>query len=378
MGNSRGSASVEEKIPLCTLKNYPYKIEHTIQWARDAFEGLFAQSIQTLAAYRDNRGYLDSLADKPDVHDEAVRQLHELLVESPCASFDDCIRWAAKLFHKLFYTEIQQLVFQFPVEPRGWADSQRDFVDANGNKFWSGNKLYPNSIEFDETVFPRVGLERRTRCTWTSFGTRRICTRRISEFRKSRTIRICCRWSEASDSPRLCPTPVGTPRFLAPRYHQHQRGDREAGRGTAGSRGSAVGADGSRGIREGRRRKPPHRLHRRLRQSARGEVGFGGLFERSYGISQADRSTVKKISGKIIPAISTTTAFVTGLVAVEIYKLTAGMKEIESYRNCFANLSMPMLCATEPGACQKFTTGKKTFSEWDHVTLRKVGNRGED
>jgi ubiquitin-activating enzyme E1 len=30
-------------IPLCTLKNFPYQIEHTIQWARDYFEGIFAE-----------------------------------------------------------------------------------------------------------------------------------------------------------------------------------------------------------------------------------------------------------------------------------------------------------------------------------------------
>jgi len=32
----------EKSIPLCTLKNFPYMIEHTIQWARDYFEGVFA------------------------------------------------------------------------------------------------------------------------------------------------------------------------------------------------------------------------------------------------------------------------------------------------------------------------------------------------
>ena len=50
--------------------------------------------------------------------DEAVRQLHEFLVESPCASFDDCIRWAARLFRKNYYTEILQLIHQFPVASR--------------------------------------------------------------------------------------------------------------------------------------------------------------------------------------------------------------------------------------------------------------------
>jgi ubiquitin-activating enzyme E1 len=27
----------EKSIPICTLKNFPNAIEHTIQWARDAF-----------------------------------------------------------------------------------------------------------------------------------------------------------------------------------------------------------------------------------------------------------------------------------------------------------------------------------------------------
>ena len=100
---------------MCTLKNYPYKIEHPIQWSRDVFEGLFTQSVQTLAAYRDDPNYLASLEDKPDVHDESVRQLHALLVEAPCASFDDCIRWAAQQFHSLFSTEIRNIIHQFPV-----------------------------------------------------------------------------------------------------------------------------------------------------------------------------------------------------------------------------------------------------------------------
>lgn len=29
----------EKDIPICTLKNFPNEIQHTIQWARDLFEG---------------------------------------------------------------------------------------------------------------------------------------------------------------------------------------------------------------------------------------------------------------------------------------------------------------------------------------------------
>ena len=102
------------------MKNYPYKIEHTIQWSRDMFEGLFTQSVQTLASYRDDPHYLESLTDN-NLFSESVKQLHSLLVESPCTSFDDCIRWAARLFHSLFGTEILNITHQFPVGSSRWS-----------------------------------------------------------------------------------------------------------------------------------------------------------------------------------------------------------------------------------------------------------------
>ena len=41
----------EKAIPVCTLKNFPNAIEHTIQWARDDFEGVFKQTIDDAASY---------------------------------------------------------------------------------------------------------------------------------------------------------------------------------------------------------------------------------------------------------------------------------------------------------------------------------------
>ena len=94
----------------------------------------------------------------------------------------------------------------------------------------------------------------------------------------------------------------------------------------------------------------------------------------SYGITTADRNTIKKIAGKIIPAISTTTAFVTGAISLELFKIECGLKKIEHYRSCFANLSMPMFCFTEPGPCQMFTCNGKEYSEWDHIVISRKEN----
>lgn len=71
-----------------------------------------------------------------------------------------------------------------------------------------------------------------------------------------------------------------------------------------------------------------------------------------YSIECVDRLKIKRIAGRIVPAIATTTAAVSGLVTVELLKVLQ-KRPLESYKNAFLNLALPLLLLSEPGPCHR-------------------------
>ena len=92
-----------------------------------------------------------------------------------------------------------------------------------------------------------------------------------------------------------------------------------------------------------------------------------------YSIETADRYKTKRIAGRIVPAIATTTAAVAGLVSlllsllflccaltthcipqatIELIKVVMATP-LDAYKNTFMNLALPVLLFSEPAPPQK-------------------------
>lgn len=83
----------ERSIPICTLKNFPNAIEHTLQWARDMFEGVFTQNPQNASQYITDIGFIERTLKLPGV--QPLETMESVKVRK---SIDRFANWIIILF----------------------------------------------------------------------------------------------------------------------------------------------------------------------------------------------------------------------------------------------------------------------------------------
>jgi ubiquitin-activating enzyme E1 len=107
----------EKAIPICTLKNFPNAIEHTLQWARDSFEGLFSQPAQNANQFLGDSKFVERTLKQQGVQPiETLLSVKKALVSERPESFEDCVAWARNEFQDQFNNQIRQLLFNFPAD----------------------------------------------------------------------------------------------------------------------------------------------------------------------------------------------------------------------------------------------------------------------
>ena len=93
----------EEKIPLCILDNFPYKIEHTIIYSKNLFNKIFINGPNKLNNYLKDLNILNKIPFNK--RGEILNDIKDL-INNICLNFEDCIKWALNFFCKQYRNKI--------------------------------------------------------------------------------------------------------------------------------------------------------------------------------------------------------------------------------------------------------------------------------
>jgi ubiquitin-activating enzyme E1 len=337
----------EKTVPFCTLKNFPYQIEHTIQYSRDYFQGLFVNIPEKINTYLDKKEkYLDTLTLLE--LEELYRDIEETANNIP-NNLEDCVKYSHQLWYKLFNHQIKDLIKQFP----------ENEVNDIGHKFWSGTKKFPqytdweNSNEDDRNFIVACSILRSK-----LFGL---------EINQNDIDSLITKLDNSSIEYNEAGKKIGSNEEEQKKLDQERMNSIDRSQINEKIMNLGKKINSKLFINEFEKDDDTN-FHINFVHS------FSNLRANNYKIETVDVMTTKRIAGKIIPAIATTTSLVSGLVAIEFIKILKGKNKIEDYRNYFVNLALPLFTYSEPGPVQVNTlaNGKFNFTLWDSFDFKDV------
>ncbi|KAL7730588.1 hypothetical protein ACLKA6_000579 [Drosophila palustris] len=339
----------EKSIPICTLKNFPNAIEHTLQWARDAFEGVFKQAAENAAQYISDPQFTERILKLPGIQPlEILESIKKALLDDKPKSFADCVEWARLYWEDQYANQIKQLLYNFPPNQ----------VTSSGAPFWSGPKRCPEPLVFDvedsmhlDYIYAAANLRAAV------YGIAQVRDRqkvaelvqqvKVPEFKPRSGVKI--ETNEAA---------------AAAASNNFDDGEVDQDRVDKIITELLKNADKSSKITPLEFEKDDDsNLHMDF------IVACSNLRATNYKIPPADRHKSKLIAGKIIPAIATTTSVLSGLSVLEVIKLIAGHRDLPKFKNAFANLALPFMAFSEPLPAAKNKYYDKEWTLWDRFEV---------
>lgn len=298
----------EKSFPVCTIKSFPNQIHHTIHWALEYFD-FFNRAPVNVHKWLESE---KSLAFPNDV----ITDIYLYTTKYKLKSWIECVRWAIDIFNENYTNQIEKLLSDFPP----------DYLTSEGTLFWSAGKKCPKPIKLD--------MNNEMHYEWIE-ATVKLLANTVNfehNFTKGELIACANIFIETSASDRATEKEC---------IEINDASD------ITSARPQVLDKDND------------SNYHIKWIQLS------SNLRAINYNIEPVDFYTTKGIAGKIIPAVSTTTSVVGGLIVLEMMKyLQHGEKDIEKYKSTFINLSDNTFVASEPLCVPKIKIGTLELNGW--------------
>jgi ubiquitin-activating enzyme E1 len=332
----------EDSIPMCTLRNFPNLIEHCIEWSRAQFNELLVDPANELNTFlRDRASSLEQIR-KDGAPLQKIKQLRALIEASSNPTWERCLVMARDLFAQQYENRIKDLVTAFP------QDSFKE--DGKGGKqlFWSGGKRFPRIAEFN------LAEERHSDYL---FHLANLYAYMLGLPDKPRD-EVFSLWKSMNYTPEPWKPNAAA---MAALNEEVEKAEKEKDK-----------ADKSGPAAPSALEQQHQEVEAQLEALRVLDVGKAlelraADFEKdhdenhhidfltaasnnrawNYYIQEASRHKTKMIAGKIVPAVATTTAMITGLVQLELYKLLLGLEK-DKFLSSNVNLGLSFYQAFEP------------------------------
>jgi ubiquitin-activating enzyme E1 len=316
----------EKSFAVCTIKNFPNEIHHTIHWALDQFE-FFNRAPKNIIKWLQNKNMkfnndIDGIQTNNDIWLYTTKYNIQ--------SYYECVIWAINMFYENFYNQIIQLLNNFP----------ENTLTSEGTPFWSAGKRCPKPIMLDpnnkdhiEYINATTILLCRTVGINTNFTIEDLISiinkYNIPKFKPKNDLIIASNDSELNNETQIDNDikELNLKSLINCAFSQDFEKDDDTN------------------------------YHVKWINAA------SNLRATNYSIENIDFYTTKGIAGKIIPAVATTTSIVGGLITIEFIKYLC-YNDIESFKSTFINLALNSFVSADPISAKDIEVAGLKFNIW--------------
>ena len=360
----------EKEAPQCAVHNFPHNIDQCLVLAQSEFVGNFDTAPRELTEFLDKgaswveeltkaqesaSSILDKLRGDRRVTCGMAGGCRDLLIAEPCTSWASCVGWARRKYESYFVSRISQLLHNFPP----------DAVTGQGVPFWSPPKRVPKVLPFDSADKMHMQFV-------IGAANLRAFTCGVPTPADSRDLAAVAGILASAPECQVTPFQPFTDASIETESKEEDAKRRAAAGQPAEPESEEDIIKNEVAALLGARAHLPAGFVVATNEFEKDDdtnhhmdfiSAFGNLRARNYGIEEIDKFAAKLKAGRIIPAISTTTAMATGFVCLELYKQLAAPLAMAGRRNLFANLALPgpMISLSEPAPCKKIESGQR----WD-------------